>query len=323
MVRLHDLVDMVARSTMPVLVLGETGVGKEILSLAVHRRSPRADKPLVRVNCAALPESLLESELFGFEMGAFTGATQSKPGLIESADGGSFLLDEIGEMPLTTQAKLLRVLESNQVTRLGSLKPRTIDVRFIAATNRQLTSLMASGEFRRDLFYRLNGITLPIPPLRERTEEIPGLVRRFIAMASETMRRRPPSVSTGAINLLREYPWPGNIRQLKNVVDRAIAVCVGEEITTAHIVLDDVPCIEFAVAAPSLPPPDRPTPTRGMMRVDPEEDRRKILAALEQAGGNQGRAAEILGVSRRTLMKWLDDHGVPRPRKGPRSTFGG
>ncbi len=319
MVRLHDLVGLVARSAMPVLVLGETGVGKEIVSVAVHERSPRAGKPLVRVNCAALPESLLESELFGYEKGAFTGAAQSKPGLIESADGGSFLLDEVGEMPLTTQAKLLRVLESGQVSRLGSVRPRDVDVRFIAATNRALPSLLAKGEFRRDLFYRLNGMTLAIPPLRERLEEIPGLARRFVALGCVASGRKPPSISEGALALLRAYPWPGNVRQLKNVVDRALALCTGDELAAEHVVFDEV--LGADTDAGSVPAGDRVTLPHGSMRVDPEEDRKRILEALERAGGNQGRAAEILGVSRRTFMKWLDNHGVSRPRKGPpRST---
>jgi transcriptional regulator with PAS, ATPase and Fis domain len=324
MVRLHDLIGIVARSTMSVLVVGETGVGKEILAASVHQRSPRAAMPLVRINCAALPESLLESELFGYARGAFTGATQGKQGLLEAADGGTFFLDEIGEMPLSTQAKLLRVLESGEVTRLGSVKPTPIDVRFVAATNADLAALVAAGTFRRDLYYRLNGITIPVPPLRARSAEIASLARAFVAARAAASGRPVPAIAPEAIARLERFPWPGNVRQLRNVVDRALALCTGDVIRAEHVVLDAEPG-----AAPDpgrrdspIPPPATLAPGMpagpGRMRVDPEEDRRRLLAALEQAGGNQGRAAALLGISRRTLMKWLDDHQVPRPRK-PRS----
>jgi DNA-binding NtrC family response regulator len=330
MLRLYELVGLVARSTMPVLLIGETGVGKEVLATAVHERSPRADKPLVRINCAALPAALLESELFGFERGAFTGATHAKPGLIESADGGSFLLDEIGEMPLGTQAKLLRVLESTQIVRLGALRPRSIDVRFIAATNRDLQKLLAAGQFRKDLYYRLTGITIPVPPLRERVEEIPKLAQLFAAAAASAMQRPPLAIAADAIALLRAHPWPGNVRQLKNVIARAVALCAGEEIVADHIRLDEAavrpssyPRWPRAPAAPFPVPARAAAPASGTMRVDPEDDLRRILTALEEAGGNQGRAAQILGISRKTLMRWLDTYGVPRPRKGARTTAHG
>jgi len=318
MVRLHDLVALVAQSTMSVLVVGETGVGKEILSHSVHRQSARADQPFVRVNCAALPEALLESELFGYEKGAFTGATQSKRGLIESADGGSFFLDEIGEMPLTTQAKLLRVLESRDVMRLGGLKPQPIDVRFIAATNAHLPGLIAKGEFRRDLYYRLNGITIPIPPLRDRASEIPSLARTFAAARASATARPAPAFSEEALAILRGYAWPGNVRQLKNVVDRALALCRESTIRPEHVVLDATDVADPAAERRTLPAPApvaAPTARGGRMRIDPDVDREKVRAALEAAQGNQGRAAALLGVSRRTLMKWLDDHQLPRPRK--------
>jgi transcriptional regulator with GAF, ATPase, and Fis domain len=330
MARLHDLVAVVANSTMPVLVVGETGVGKEILATAVHRRSQRAARPLVRVNCAALPETLLESELFGYEKGAFTGATQPKRGLIEAADGGTFFLDEIGEMPLPTQAKLLRVLETGEVMRLGSLRPRPVDVRFVAATNAHLPALVAKGAFRRDLYYRINGITIPVPPLRERRAEIPSLARAFLAARAAERSGRLPEISPEAMTRLLEHEWPGNVRQLKNVVDRAVAICAGHTILPEHVVLDSTLSSSpggaagapepAPAAAPALP--THPTPGGGLMRVDPNEDRAKLVEALERAGGNQGRAAEILGVSRRTLMKWMDDHRLPRPRKGDPSGGG-
>jgi pSer/pThr/pTyr-binding forkhead associated (FHA) protein len=202
MTRLHDLIDLVARSAIPVLVVGETGVGKEVISVEVHRRSARADRPLVSLNCAALAESLLESELFGFEKGSFTGATQAKQGLLEAAHEGTLFLDEVGEMPLATQAKLLRVLENGELLRIGAVKPKKIDVRFIAATNRNLPAEVANGTFRRDLYYRLNGITIPVPPLRERPGEIPPLVRHLLADAAKKAGRATPKVPEEVMDLL-------------------------------------------------------------------------------------------------------------------------
>jgi two-component system response regulator AtoC len=332
MARLYQLVDMVARSTMPVLIFGETGVGKELISTAVHERSPRSTKPFVRINCAALPENLLESELFGFEKGAFTGAAQSKRGLIESADGGSFFLDEVGELPLTTQAKLLRVLESGEIMRLGALTPRTIDVRFIAATNRHLPGLVAKGTFRRDLYYRLNGITIPIPPLRERVSEIARLARLFLSAAAKRAHRHVPRLSADAIAILERHSWPGNVRELKNVVERAITICPGDDIGLEHILLDpdepellDDPAAGRSSTPPlmnTMPPPApvaspaRSEPVGRLMRMDADTERELISKALEEAGGNQGRAAEILGISRRTLINRLDAYGWKRPRKG-------
>jgi transcriptional regulator with PAS, ATPase and Fis domain len=319
MVRLYQLVGVVARSAIPALVLGETGVGKEIVSTALHARSLRAARPLVRINCAAFPESLLESELLGFERGAFTGALQGKPGLIESADGGSFLLDEIGEMPLATQAKLLRVLESGEVMRLGALKQRLVDVRFIAATNRELATLVAQGRLRRDLYYRLNGITLRIPPLRERPSEIPALAIHFLSSAAKNASRRGvPSLSPEALALLEQHRWPGNVRELKNVMERAVVVCDGDIVTREHIFLDpDLPegvDVEPA-AAPSRAPRPR-TERRGrLLRMDPETERSLIERALSACGGHQGRAAELLGVSRRTLVNRLNRLGIARSRR--------
>ena len=333
MARLHQLVDMVARSTLPVLIVGETGVGKEIVSNAVHARSPRSDKPLVRINCAALPEALLESELFGYEKGAFTGAGQVKRGLIESAHGGSFFLDEIGELPLPTQAKLLRVLESGEIMRLGALKPRSIDVRFIAATNRHLPALISKGVFRRDLYYRLNGITIPIPPLRERTVEIKLLARLFLTSAAKRAQRPAPAITDPALEMLERHVWPGNVRELKNVMERAFTISTSDAIEAKdilldvedHVTLDDGPSPAAATTTPlagvrAMAPPAMPeekTEPRGrLLRLDAETEKRLIVKALEDAGGNQGRAAETLGISRRTLINRLDEYGLKRPRKG-------
>jgi transcriptional regulator with PAS, ATPase and Fis domain len=332
MKRLHELLELVARSNILVLVTGETGVGKEVISRAVHERSARSGKAFVSLNCAALPETLLESELFGYERGAFTGATQAKPGLIESAHEGTFFLDEVGEMPLPTQAKLLRVLENGVLTRVGSVKPRAVDVRFIAATNRDLPALVARGEFRRDLYYRLNGITIPVPPLRERPQEIAPLARHFLEAASRRAGRAVPRISPDVVPLLLAHPWPGNIRELRNVMDRSIALCLGGEVQPAHVLLDP-PMPETpsnagapsprAVVAASAPPaaaapaatPATPSESPGRLWLGPDEERQLIEETLAKVNGNQVKAAELLGISRRTLINRLDAYAIKRPRK--------
>jgi transcriptional regulator with PAS, ATPase and Fis domain len=325
MARLHELVELVARSSIPVLIVGETGVGKEVISAELHRRSARGNKPLVSLNCAALPESLLESELFGYEKGSFTGAVSAKQGLIEAADTGTLFLDEIGEMPLATQAKLLRVLENGELLRIGSTKARTVDVRFIAATNRNLPAQVTRGAFRRDLYYRLNGITIPVPPLRERPSEIPALASHLLAAAARRARRSTPLIPQEVLRMLVSHSWPGNIRELRNVMERALTLCRSDQLRPDHVLLDP----ELPDGDPEEPPAERPTLTQPapaqspmaagekgrLMRMDPATERALILQALEQAGGNQSKASEILGISRRTLINRLDEYGLKRPRK--------
>jgi len=331
--RLHELVSLVAASTIPVLVVGETGVGKELIALAVHARSPRAEGPYVCLNCAALPDTLLESELFGYEKGAFSGATQTKRGLIEGADRGTLFLDEVGEMALATQAKLLRVLENGELMRLGAAKPRAIDVRFVAATNRDLPALVAKGAFRRDLYFRLNGMTIPVPPLRERPAEIPTLARFFLARAAEQQGGPCPVVSDAVLERLHAHSWPGNVRELRHVMDRAFTLCRRGALRDEHIVIDraldegggreSAPPDVAAWAPPRSPsassPPAPMTSAREavgrLARVDPEEEQRLIRTALEDAGWNQGKAAAILGISRRTLVNRLNEYQFKRPRK--------
>lgn len=309
MQRLLDLVRRVAASDINVLILGETGAGKERLAEDLHRQSPRGQGPLLRLNCAAFAEPLLESELFGHERGAFTGAEQAKPGLLEAAQGGTVLLDEVGEIPLTLQAKLLRVLEEHQVLRVGSLKPRQIDVRFVAATNRDLGAEVTRGRFRADLFYRLNGITLFIPPLRERTTEIEPLAREFATQACRRLERRAPEFSAEALAQLRSYSWPGNIRELKNAVEHAVLLCGEGPVRADH--LPSWPARTAAATTGENANGNRPPLSwRPLLECD------RILAALDSCHGNQTRAAKLLRIARSTLIKHLEYYAIPRPQKG-------
>ena len=329
MERLRALVERVAQSSINVLILGETGVGKGVLAKEIHQRSLRAARPLVGVNCAALTESLLEAELFGYEKGAFTGAVQSKPGLLETADGGTVFLDELGEMPLPMQAKLLRVLEDREMRRVGSVRARTIDVRFICATNRDLEAEGRRGAFRSDLFFRVNGIGLTVPPLRERVDEIEPLARSFAADAAQRSGRTTPDITPEALALLERHPWPGNIRELRNVIERAVLLCGEGPITPEHLPEEKMrityypratekPELALAAATPAAAP--APAEGPGPAQPDPREgEKRRIIEALEQCAGNQSRAAKLLGISRRTLVARLGQYAIPRPREKVRS----
>jgi two-component system response regulator AtoC len=317
MAAVERLIDVVARSDISVLLLGGTGVGKSVAAEEIHRRSSRTRAPFVRVDCAALTESLLESELFGHEKGAFTGAVQAKPGIIESADGGTVFLDEIGEAPLTTQTKLLGVLENRQVTRIGSLHPRKIDVRFIAATNRDLGAATADGTFRRDLFYRLRGLPISIPPLRERTQEIPALAARFLSEACARGGRTVPRLSEGALQMLGAHDWPGNLRELRHAMDRAALLCPGDEVLAEHVRVDGEAAATTTTTTAS-PGPVAARPAQGDLRRQVEDfERQRVIETLDQCAGNQTRAARVLGISRRALILRLEAYGVARPRKRP------
>ena len=307
---LHRLIEKIALSDISVLLYGDTGVGKEVFARRIHARSPRADKPFLGLNCAALAASLLESELFGYERGAFTGAVTTKPGLLETAEGGTLLLDEIGEMSTSIQVKLLRVLEERQVLRIGGTRARPIDVRVLSATNRHLETAIEEGSFRRDLYFRLNGITIEIPSLRDRPSEIEPLARRFADLAAHRLGvPSPPEIHPGVWERLRRYQWPGNIRQLRNVMERAVALSEGGPIT-----VDDLPVDTYVGPAPQSPAPESVAPSRAPDRSE-DAERERILAALEQCVGNQTRAAELLGISRRTLVSRLSEYNLPRPRK--------
>jgi transcriptional regulator with PAS, ATPase and Fis domain len=277
--RLLEPIRRVALGDLTVLVVGETGVGKDFVAELVHRASPRARGPFMRVHCAALPLALFESELFGHERGAFTGATSQKPGLVEAAHGGTVFLDEVGEIPLTMQVKLLRVLEDRRITRVGATSPRVVDVRFVAATNRDLARAVDEGRFREDLYYRLCGYTVAIPPLRERVDEIVPLAELFLARVQGD---RALALADSARQALAAYPFPGNVRELRLTIARAAALVVGQVIEAGDLGLE-------------LPPPA-------------DGDDAALLSALENSAGNQSEAARRLGISRRTLVARLAAH---------------
>jgi len=313
--RLRDVVERVAQSRINVLLAGETGVGKGVLAAELHRRSARGGA-FVALNCAELQETLLESELFGHERGAFTGASVSKAGLIESAQGGTLFLDEIGEMSMGTQAKLLRVLEDRSVRRVGSLESRPVDVRLLSASNRDLAAESERGAFRRDLYFRLNGISLLIPPLRERLDEIEPLARKFLAESSEAHGRAvPPKLSTDALEVLKQHAWPGNIRELRNVLERAVVLCPGDVVTPEHIPVSIPDRTPKVVPPAAYVPPVSTESTETSSDGKAMDEKKRIEEALEQCAGNQSRAAKLLGISRATLVGRLTLYGFRRPRK--------
>jgi DNA-binding NtrC family response regulator len=294
----------VAAAPVNVLILGETGVGKDVVASMLHELSPRAEQPFVGLNCASVPEALLESELFGHERGAFTGAAAAKPGLLEAADGGTVFLDEVGDLPLSLQAKLLRALESGEVTRLGALRARNVNVRFVAATNLDLANELSETTFRRDLYYRLSGVTLKVPALRERPSEIQPLAELFLDRACARFAVSRVAFSDAAREALSAYSWPGNVRELRNAVERGVLLAEGPLIEPEHLVLPSAGTIR--VAAP-------PARNSGVRDADVSE-RERIERALDECAGNQSRAARLLGMPRRTLVRRIAQLGVARPR---------
>lgn len=377
MKRIYELAARAACSDINVLIMGETGVGKELLAASVHENSRRSSQPFLQLNCAALGEALLESELFGHERGAFTGASSARKGLLESAQGGTVFLDEVGEMPPSTQAKLLRVLEERQIRRLGSTRKIDIDVRFVAATNRDMATEVATGGFREDLFYRISGINLKIPPLRERRSEIEPLARHFLMAFCLKSGIAVPEISAAGLEQLLSYSWPGNVRELKNAMERAPFFSAGAPLQPEHLPtpgadeLGDDPFpdestdvrpvprgrtpsfrsdaaeadrlhelleYDFGTCSSSGPIAVResgePTVSGGVQAKESaaahvqvrsvhgnsknfseEEERERVVDALEACAGNQTRAAEMLGISRRTLINRMEAFGIPRPRK--------
>jgi DNA-binding NtrC family response regulator len=318
----YDLALRAAATTLPVLVLGETGVGKDVVAAYIHRMSTRHAGPFVRVNCGALSASLLESEFFGHQRGAFTGASDAKAGLLELGDGGTVFLDEIGELPLATQVKLLHVLETGEVTRVGGTRAKHIDVRFVAATNRELSREVQAGTFRADLYFRINGVSLKVAPLRKRPAEIEPLSRYFLNRFCRKHGLREPELSGPALDHLRAYAWPGNIRELKNTLERAALLCGGAPILPAHLPQESE--LSGSIrrdGAGQFGGFGEEEITTTHIRPAPLEQAppyQRIADALRQCAGNQTRAAQVLGVSRRTLCNWLDQYDLPRPRKTPR-----
>jgi two-component system, NtrC family, response regulator AtoC len=316
MKRVYELALRVAPTALPILILGETGVGKDVLAERIHAASLRHKGPFVRVNCGALAESLLESELFGHQRGAFTGAADAKPGLLELGHGGTIFLDEVGELPLQTQVKLLHVLETSEVTRVGATRSRRIDVRFIAATNRDLARDVSLGRFRKDLYFRINAVSVKISPLRERRAEVEALARFFLHRFCRATGIAAPALTSEAIAHLQSYPWPGNVRELKNVMERAPIICGAGEIQRQHLPTEEhltqsLPPDSFADTWPEW------EETKILRGASSESDasHQRITEALQVFGGNQTRAARLLGISRRTLVNRLNEYNLPRPRK--------
>jgi DNA-binding NtrC family response regulator len=293
-------VERVAPTNSTVLLGGESGVGKDLIARAIHEKSRRASGPFIKINSTAIPESLLESELFGFEKGAFTGAVASKPGKFELADKGTLFLDEIGDVPPATQVKLLRVLQEREFERLGGTRTVKVDVRLVAATNRDLRAALEQGTFREDLYYRLNVVPIDIAPLRERKEDIPDLVNLFISRFAEDSRKPVEGVSREAMQILVNYHWPGNVRELQNIIERACALAKGSVLTPADIHLDVRPSKTANGAVGFLP---------DGMTLEQWEDE-MVQEALRRANGNKSQAARLLGLSRNALRYRLSKIGI-------------
>ena len=293
--RVLRLIEKVAPTDSPVLVLGESGTGKELVARAVHQRSGRASKPMVTINCAALQESLLESELFGHEKGAFTGATTSKPGLFEVADGGTLFIDELGELAPSLQAKLLRVLEDGHMRRVGATREQRVDVRIIAATNRNLAEDVAARRFREDLFFRINVLSIDLPPLRNRRDDIPLLANHFLIKLG-----RDWTLSDGAMNALQHYSWPGNVRELHNVIERASILADESHITPTELPHQISHQSPDALASTAIEDTDNLE----------ERERLHVKRVLERENWNRNRTAEALGINRRSLYRLIKKHGL-------------
>lgn len=305
MQEIFQTVARVAPSRATILLCGESGVGKDLIGRAIHFHSPRRDKPFVKINCTAIPENLMESELFGYEKGAFTGANVTKPGKFEQADGGTVFLDEIGDVPASVQVKLLRILQEREFERLGSNKTRQIDVRVIAATNVDLRAALEEGRFREDLYYRLNVMPVNVPSLRERKEDIPFLAKHFVEKFGAEAGKDDAMLTDEALEKLMSYHWPGNVRELENVIERSLLLASGSKLTAADIKLEMAPKGKVANAASA----DAPAFVPDGMTLD-EYEQAIIREALRRTNGNKSQAARLLGLTRNALRYRLDQMGI-------------
>jgi two-component system, NtrC family, response regulator AtoC len=296
------LADKVARHPSTVLITGESGTGKELIARHIHDASPRASRPFVAVNCAAIPEALLESELFGHAKGAFTGAVTERQGLFEEAHDGTLFLDELGDLPVSLQVKLLRALQEGEVRRVGDNASRSVDVRLVAATARDLESDVAEGKFRADLYYRINVVRIHLPALRERSEDIPELVRHFIERFNRRLAMRVTGATPAAMRALVEYPWPGNVRELENVVERAMVLTDGPQLGVEQLPTLAAPATRSDAATSPL--------DLSVKRRTEELERVLIKEALERTRGNRTRAAKLLDLSHRALLYKIRDYGL-------------
>jgi two-component system, NtrC family, response regulator HydG len=300
MIEVFAFIERLARYPTTALVTGESGTGKELVARALHNLSPLRDKPFVTCNCTTLTPTLLESELFGYVKGAFTGADRDRIGLFEAANGGTIFLDELGELPLGVQVKLLRVLENREIKRVGHPEPIRIDIRVIAATNRVLLDMVKQGSFRDDLYYRLNVGAIHLPPIRERSDDIEPLVRNFLGIFNERLGRTVAGITPQVLSIFQRYPWPGNVRELANVIERAMVVSKGSVLLPEHL-----PAHLFEVRAPQ----GTEAPGRPELSLEAAE-RDQILRALQASSGKRIEAARLLGLSRRTLYRKLERYGI-------------
>jgi transcriptional regulator with PAS, ATPase and Fis domain len=305
--QVFELLESAAQSEAPVVIFGESGTGKELAAAAIHQRSPRKAGPFIKVNCAALNESLLESELFGHEKGAFTGAERQRKGRFEAAHHGSLFLDEVGDLPPAVQVKLLRVLQEGEIERVGSQEPIKVDVRIISATHRDLAGLMRQGKFREDLYYRINVIPVTLPPLRARLEDLPLLVQGFIERLALRSGRPITGIARAALERLMAYPWPGNVRELINAMEFAFVTCREGEIQAHHLPPNILGLGGTGLARPT---PRGPAGPGGAGAKGEEQMRAELEQALAAAGGHKAKAADLLGISRVTLWKRLKRAGL-------------